>query len=196
MKRGRFKLPILIFFVFGGLFAVFFRQPKPPQPLTEVLRSDLVTSNGAVYLKGAGTPFTGVMIEKYPDGQLQSRSVLSNGVLNGISEGWYTNGVKQVEEHFVGGVSDGLRTKWYPDGKKMSEATIVSGKIDGTFRRWHETGELAEEVHMAAGQPDGVSLSFYPSGFVKGRATMKAGKVVDQKFWKEGEEQPPAKAPH
>ena len=36
----------------------------------------------------------GNMVEYYAPGRLQSRSVVSNGLLHGLSEGWHTNGVR------------------------------------------------------------------------------------------------------
>jgi antitoxin component YwqK of YwqJK toxin-antitoxin module len=127
-------------------------------------------------------------IERYPDGRIKSRSAVSNGVLEGLSEGWHTNGVKQVEEYFHAGVSHGRRVKWYESGRKCSEAAIVNGKIEGVFRRWHENGVLAEEIPMANNRPEGLSRAYYPSGCLKAEATLRDGKVVAQQFWKDGEQ--------
>ncbi len=127
--------------------------------------------------------FTGLMIERYPGGALQSRSALREGRLHGVSEGWFTNGVLQVREYFTNGVSHGLRAKFYPDGQKLSEAPVVGGKIDGTFRRWHRGGVLAEEIAMRDNQPHGESHSFHPDGSPKARAVTENGKVIEQHFF-------------
>ena len=132
-------------------------------------------------------PFTGIVIERYSDGVLKSRSTVSNGLLEGLSEGWHTNGVLQVSEHFVHGVSDGLRTKFYPDGKKLSEASILNGEIDGIYNRWYENGQLAERVHLSHGVADGESLAFHPDGSLKARVRLDHGQVVEQHFWEPGE---------
>lgn len=147
----------------------------------------LESRDGKLYLTNQAAPFTGFMIENYPDGSKQSRSELKEGVMDGVSEGWLTNGVLQVQEHFVKGVSHGTRTKWHPNGAKLSEANIENGKITGIFRRWHDNGQLAEEVQMRDGVADGPSASFYPSGFQKAEAELKSGNVVTQQFWKDGE---------
>lgn len=167
---------------------------EPPRDLkapvltgAEVRRDALVLRDERRYAKGASVPFTGLMTEVYGNGALQSRSVISNGLMEGLSEGWYTNGVKQVEELFRGGVSHGLRIKWYESGKKLSAAPIVAGKLDGVFKRWHENGALAETVPMRAGNPNGLAQSFYSSGCFKAEAHLIEGKVVDQKSWADGE---------
>ena len=156
-------------------------------PATEALRGQLTLRDGRLYAAGEGDPFTGSMIERRPDGTLQARSSLSNGLLEGLSEGWHTNGQRQVLESFHAGVSDGLRTKWHPNGQKLSEATIKSGKIEGLFRRWDETGALSEEITMRDGKPDGRSRAFYPSGSLKAEARMQQGNLIEQHFWKDGE---------
>lgn len=158
------------------------------EPLPEVLRSELRLQEGKLVRLGASNAFSGFVIERYPAGLMMSRSSVSNGLLNGISQGWHTNGQTQVIEHFQNGVSHGIRTKWYEGGQKLSEVQVVQGKLSGTFRRWHETGALAEEVELQAGQPEGVSSSYFVSGFLKARAVLRNGKVVEQKFWNDGEQ--------
>ena len=160
---------------------------KPALTGAEVRRDALTMRDGRRYRQGETAPFTGVMTEFYASGTLQSRSVLSNGLLEGLSEGWYTNGNKQVEELYRNNVSHGLRVKWYESGQKLSEAPIVSGKIVGVFKRWHENGVLAEEVTMRAGNPDGVVRAYYPSGCRKTEAHLSNGNVLDQKNWPDGD---------
>ncbi len=162
------------------------RAPKETAPLPEVLASELSLREGRLYQTNQTQPFTGYVIDRYAEGTLKSRSKVEAGMLNGVSEGWHTNGVVQVREHFTNGVSHGLREKWYPSGTNLSAGEIVAGKHNGTFRRFHENGTLAEEVTMKNGEPDGLSSAFYPSGFLKAQVTVKGGKSTDQKSWKDG----------
>ena len=111
---------------------------------------------------------------------------MRRGKLNGESFGWHTNGVPQVREFFVDGVSHGLRTKWYSCDKKLSEAAIVNGELHGTFRKWHENGQLAQEIELKEGKPDGVSRAWHSSGFLKARAEMEMGNVGAQEFFDDG----------
>jgi antitoxin component YwqK of YwqJK toxin-antitoxin module len=159
----------------------------PPQPVREVPANELVQHDGRSFWKNETVPFTGFIVESYSDGSRKSRSELANGVMHGVSEGWYTNGVLQVREHFREGLSDGRRQKWFPSGAKMSEATVGAGKLQGAFKRWHENGALAEEIQMKDGNPDGVSMSYHPDGSLKAKAVLQDGKVIEQKFWKAGE---------
>lgn len=163
-------------------------------PVAEVLRAELELREGRLYRRGEAAPFTGVMIERYPEGALLSRSSVVAGRLHGLSEGWYPDGQLQVRETFVHGVSHGLRTKWHPNGATQTVATIVEGQLHGRFLRWHENGLLAEDLHLNRGTPDGWSQAFHPDGRLKARVRLEHGRVVEQQFWPEGAEgnKPPA----
>jgi len=165
-----------------------FRSPRPLEAqraarLPEVLRTELHLRDGCLYRNQETNTFTGWMVERYDGGALKSRSAISNGLLSGLSEGWYTNGHRQITEHFKEGVSHGLRVKWYPDGTKLSEAMILDGRLQGLFRRWHENGALAEEVRMNDGQPDGIATAYFPNGWLKSQTTLEGGKIIAQKSW-------------
>ena len=175
-----------------ALLKVFNRETQvtPPAPvpsLREVPARELTSRDGRAHWRNEAEPFAGFVVENYPDGSLKSRSLVSNGVMHGVSEGWHANGILQVREHFENGISHGVRTKWFDSGMRLSEATIEMGKIVGLFRRWHENGLLAEEIQMTDNVPDGISRAFYPSGAPKAEARLDRGKVVEQKYWNENE---------
>jgi len=159
----------------------------PPAPLPEVARTNLLHWGGIWMQKGGTNPFTGVMLEYSPDGAPMSRSVVSNGLLDGLSQGWYTNRQLQVRETYRTNFSDGLRTKWWPNGHKQSEAGIVLGQMDGRYRRWYEDGALAEEIPMRAGKIEGTGRAYFESGCLKAEITYHDGKAVEQHTWKDGE---------
>lgn len=176
----------------GAVFGLFLwtrlNHTRPtPRPLPTELVSRLTLREGRLFQSGATQPFTGWLEDYHPSASLKSRSLLSNGVLNGLSEGWYTNGVLQISEHFSAGMSAGPITRWYPSGAKLSEGTSLAGKLDGSFRRWHESGVLAEEVHFRKGQAQGRSRGWFPSGYLKAEVELNAGQVITQRFWKDGE---------
>jgi len=191
-RRPRLLFTVLLVGVLGGvIFLASRHRPSPRAPLAEVHRQNLELRAGKWYWPGQTNGFTGLLLDTYEDGTRKSLSAVSNGLLDGRSVGWHTNGQQQVEEHFVTGTSHGLRTKWHANGQKLSEVNIVNGKLHGTFRSWHENGERAEEVELKDGQPDGVSKSYFPSGFLKSQVTLRNGKVVEQRFWKDGEYREP-----
>jgi antitoxin component YwqK of YwqJK toxin-antitoxin module len=167
-------------------FRLSFRRGNSLQEM-EVARTNLVLVSGRLCLVGQTNYFSGRMVEFSGDGSLRSRSEVANGLMNGLSLGYYTNGQVQVREMFLEGVSHGTRTKWYPSGARQSEAGIVNGKLHGTFRRWHENGKLAEQVEFVEGEPQGECVAYFPNGNLKARVTMQAGKIVAQNFFSDGQ---------
>ena len=176
-------LALAILAAFWPKRATHFASEEP----REVLRSELILRDVRLCRVGDSNAFSGLMIERYFDGALRSRSMIYEGLLHGLSEGWFTNGQLQVTEYFKHGVSHGLRTKWYPSGRKLSEANIVEGQFNGPFRKWHENGVLSERVEFTNSRPVGVSPAYFPSGFLKSRARLEATQVVEQNFWRDGE---------
>jgi len=199
--NGKMLTGIGLLAAVAGLVFLILNRPANESPRTagpaglpEVSRTNLVLVDGRLRRTGEDTPFHGFMLEHHADGTLRSRSAISNGVLNGLSQGWFTNQQIQVSEHFKDGTSHGTRTKWYINGATQSVAAIVEGQFHGTFRRWHENGTLAEQVGFVHGAPDGVSLAYFPSGSLKARVLMNDGKTVEQQFWKDGEKIEPTSA--
>lgn len=151
---------------------------RPQVPPEQVSRTDLMLREGRWMKADQTNLFTGVMVDFYPDGTLQSRSVVSNGLLQGLSEGWWTNGVMAVRENFNAGRSEGLRTKWDLAGNRVAETTIREGRIEGMHREWHTNGTLALEVTMSQGKPHGLSRKWSPDGSLAGQWTLSNGAVV------------------
>jgi antitoxin component YwqK of YwqJK toxin-antitoxin module len=179
----------------GGLVAVLVilgwdrlhRRGNQSVGQSERTARELVQKDGRLCDPQSGGPFTGWLVERYPDAVLKSRSWLSNGVLQGLSEGWHTNGTLQIREQYEAGMAQGDVTRWREDGSKLSEGSTRGGKFEGTFRRWHPNGQLAEEVTFRAGTPDGLSRAWHPDGSLKAEVRHQNGTIVERHFWKPGE---------
>lgn len=190
MRRLLYLLPLVV--LAAVLFlAVRYRktasEPTSVSAPTELLRADLELRDGRLYASGSETAFTGRLLERYADGALKSASAVSNGLLEGLSEGWGQQGQLQVREYFRAGVSHGLRTKWHSNGARHSEAEIIAGQLHGRYRHWNEDGTLAGELELSEGQPHGISKAYFPSGFLKTRVRMEHGKVKETESWNDGE---------
>jgi antitoxin component YwqK of YwqJK toxin-antitoxin module len=176
---------------FGALACLlilpFYYRKASPQSLVEIGMNEIAKTNGLIWKAGDVNPFSGFLMDRFPDGKVLSRSEVKNGRLDGVSLGYYTNGVLQVKEHFVAGVSDGVREKWYPDGSLQMRGSIVGGEFHGNFRRWHTNGQLSEVMQMKRGKADGEAFGFFASGYRKSFTRLKTGEVSDQVIWKDGE---------
>lgn len=176
---------MLVACVVGGRWL---RRPRPAAIEPTAAIADLARVDGRLVLRlDTNQVFSGWLVEQHADGTPRSRSRIVEGLLDGVSEGWYPNGQIQVREYFSGGVADGSRVKWHANGATQSVASVAQGKLQGRFLRWHDDGSLAEEMTLVDGQPEGITRAYYPSGFVKAEARLKAGEVLEQRFCKDGE---------
>ena len=147
-------------------------------PAEQVSRNQLVLQQGRLMKTSQTNAFTGLMVEFYPDGTLQSRSAVSNGLLHGVSEGWHTNGVLAITEVFVSGTSHGTRTKWDAASNRIAETDIREGEIEGLHREWHTNGKPSLEVTMARGKAQGVARKWSLEGQLAGQWVMSNGVVI------------------
>ena len=171
---------LIVFTVLLGVGLTAYRalRRQPSVSLEQVSRNNLVLQSGRWMKTGETNVFTGLMVEFYPDGTLQSRSVVSNGLLHGVSEGWRTNGVLAVREAFLDGRSHGTRTKWDEAGNRIAETDIRAGEIEGLHREWHTNGNPSLEVTMARGKAHGLARKWSLEGQLAGQWVLSNGAVV------------------
>jgi len=187
MMRSKTLLAVLAVGLLAGLVWIGVAYRARPVPMASVDRRELARRDGRWFRLTETNAFTGIMLDHFPNGALMARSMISNGLGNGVSETWYTNGQIQMRESFRNGISDGVRDKWYENGNKMSEAVIVNGRVTGLFQSWHENGKVKERIEMKDGEPDGTAWAFYPSGFASAETSVREGKVLNRRTWKDGE---------
>ena len=113
-------------------------------PVQTVDGSTLYTRDGLWYDGDSETPFTGVLVDKYPNGQKMVELHFKDGKEEGLSTEWYANGQKQLEGTSKDGKREGLETHWHENGQKKSEATFKDGKkVSET--KWDEEGNEIKE---------------------------------------------------
>ena len=176
---GGVRWILLLAFVVATILTVILkpwqRESVPPE---QVSRNQLVLQQGRLMKTSQTNAFTGLMVEFYPDGTLQSRSVVSNGLLHGESQGWHTNGVLAITEGFVDGKSHGTRTKWDASSNRIAETTISRGQIHGSHREWHPNGQPAMEMSMLEGKAQGTARKWNPEGVLSGQWSLSNGVVI------------------
>lgn len=171
---------LLVLGFLAGTILIFLLRPskRGSVPLEQVSRNQLVLQQGRLMKTSQTNAFTGLMVEFYPDGTLQSRSVVSNGLLHGVSEGWHTNGVLAITEVFVEGKSHGTRIKWDASSNRIAETTISAGQIHGSHREWYTNGQPALEMSMVDGKAQGLARKWNPDASLAGQWVLSNGVVV------------------
>jgi hypothetical protein len=86
-------------------------------------------------------PYTGKIVEHFPDGKIKSEVSYLDGRKHGTAVYWYANGVKQKEARYTRDVLDGKFSEWYHSGQIQATCTYKNGEIVGdcTYYKgdWH-----------------------------------------------------------
>jgi len=85
-------------------------------------------SNGIVYCMHEGQPFTGIVMDRYENGQKKGEANLKDGKQDGKMIAWFETGQKKREWNFKDGKLDGKVTKWNANGQIESEENYKDGK--------------------------------------------------------------------
>ena len=179
LTRGRARWILVSGFLAVAVLTVLLKPgSRESVPAEQVSRKQLVLQQGRLMKTSQTNAFTGLMVELYPDGTLQSRSAVSNGLLHGVSEGWHTNGVLAITEVFVSGTSHGTRTKWDAASNRIAETTISAGQIHGSHREWYTNGQPALEMSMVDGKAQGLARKWNPDASMAGQWVLSNGVVI------------------
>lgn len=133
-------------------------------PTAAVVPLSRLQKDGDLHLLN-GAPFTGTVVDIYPDGARKARFQL------------------------VDGKADGAWAEWYPDGAIRFYSEWRAGKGEGPFVYFHPNGEISERVTARADIWDGVAEGWHPDGTKAFERVYQAGTALsDRRFAAEGEE--------
>ena len=128
------------------------------------------------YIPNQDTPFTGIAVRFYPNGQRVWEENYKDGKLDGLQTIWYEGGQKKAEGNNKDGYPHGLWTQWYPDGQKKSESICKDGKVMSA-KVWKPNGEKCPVTNVKDG--NGVWVWYKEDGTESFRYTYKDGEPVD-----------------
>ena len=84
-------------------------------------KKNFVERDGLMYEASSETPFTGVTVDKYENGQKREEATYKDGKLHG------------------------KYARWHKNGQKAQEVTFENGKVLMPYGVWYENGQLAIE---------------------------------------------------
>ena len=107
--------------------------------------------NGRLYRRGLeDEPFTGTVVESFPDGSLSLSTTFYQGKPHGFQKRSFPGGVMASEIFFDKGILSGTKSKWWKSGHIREEEYWDGGKFRGR-RLWDEAGRLIREEIVPAG---------------------------------------------
>ena len=145
------------------------------------------------YQIDSDTPFTGLIVEDFSDGQRKLVVNVVRGIPQRMTE-WHENGQKAREASLdSNGNPNGLATEWYESGQVKSRGTLVNGRIREQ-ETWDESGtnttirpEIKEALKLPMGAKAAVAEYYMDRGeFPIDNATagMSEGSEITGKFVK------------
>ena len=121
----------------------------------EVDASRLVTRNETTYEINSDTPFTGVSLSYYVNGQVLRRLTYKDGKMDGIQRIFHENG-------------------WLRE-----RATFKDGLLQGDFAfTFHDNGMVSNRTSYKNGKPDGISETYAEDGRIISRMEYKDGELA------------------
>jgi antitoxin component YwqK of YwqJK toxin-antitoxin module len=118
-------------------------------PVPEVTRIDIddpeVDMTDAEVLLHRGERFTGEVVE-YQRGVLVSLVTYRNGLEDGLSKEWYTDGTLRAEGVLRGGFPVGESREWHPNGRPAARVLMsANGLRQLEITEWDDAGNLTKE---------------------------------------------------
>ncbi len=123
-----------------------------------------------------GNQYNGYIIEK-DSNRIVAKLPVVDGRENGTAYGWYTNGQRKQERHFVQGNREGVQRGWYKNGVLSFEYFFYEDKYEGEQRTYFESGHIWQDLHYVNGYEEGKQKSYNDSGRVINNFTVKNKKL-------------------
>jgi antitoxin component YwqK of YwqJK toxin-antitoxin module len=136
---------------------------------------DVELKGGITYEKSSDDPYTGAVIETYPDGNTRYEKHFVEGLPDGIYTRYFHNGKKSAEVTFIDGNSGGYKL-WYEDGTLQAEKSDSAGMQK--IVRYHSNGQKKAEQFFVKGTINqGASKTWYDNGQIETEMVFEKGKL-------------------
>ena len=132
---------------------------------------------GLVYTVSQESPFTGVVVKQYENGQKEWEQRYKDGVKDGRWVEWYENGQKSSDKIYSDGKSVWQSEKeWHENGViKVEVSLYTTNKTVRTW--WHDNGQKLREMTWDYMTPQTKSATMWYSN----------GQKLRERFWKDTE---------
>ena len=120
--------------------------------------------------------FSGILEERFPEGQIRARTPYRNGVEQGTAYKWHPNGTFREERSYHAGHKHGRHRGWWKDGSPQFLYRFVDGDYDSECIDWHANGQVAETRRYERGHERGRQRSWSPDGKLLANYVVKDGR--------------------
>ena len=111
-----------------------------PIAIEKIGNPEVSEANDWVFYRGQ--PFTGTLIERFPNGVVFQESNYLNGQRSGPTFEYGFTGAIRAWWHFREGKKDGRQVGWYIEGPRRFEYRYRAGVYHGVQTDWHMSGQI------------------------------------------------------
>ena len=85
-------------------------------------------TNDIPFVTYEGKPFTGVVYDTFPNGQIGAETHWKKGEIDGLVQRWFENGQLREQESYLNGERNGLYTRWDINGLLTHKSNWKDGE--------------------------------------------------------------------
>lgn len=140
---------------------------KSPQNTISTLvveYNSLEKRSNILYQIGSQIPFTGMAVERHPNGTVAARFSYRNGISHGPAAMFYEDGNRESEALMEDGIVNGKITRWFKNGNLKSETPYLKGRMSGLKVEYWENGNRRHEETYVDGRLDGPAADYDETG--------------------------------
>ena len=142
----------------------------------EIVQGDARLQMVAGRLRYDGIPFTGRVVDFYPDSTQRSSAEYRNGLRDGTLTASYPDGTLMERRYFVEGRKGGVHEGWWEDGSPRFRYTFRDDLHEGEAREWFTNGRLYRAFNYVAGREEGEQIMYYEDGSVRANYSVVDGR--------------------
>ncbi|MFT3908851.1 MAG: tetratricopeptide repeat protein [Ferruginibacter sp.] len=180
------------------------KYSKDKEPLT-IGSWDYYYNDGAIKATGnyndAGKK-EGLWTYYHINGEVKEKTFMKNGLVDGLSEGWFDNGIKSYTETYVQDKLNGIQTFYFYNGNLKSVVPFKDDLKNGEERFYNFKGVLTSTSNFVNDKLEGITKAYFPNGKIKNefmykndkaeglyKSYFKSGSLYITGEFKEGEKQ-------
>ncbi|SNS99599.1 Antitoxin component YwqK of the YwqJK toxin-antitoxin module [Ekhidna lutea] len=112
-------------------------------------------------------PFSGYLVERYPNDSLSLKIGFYDGKQNGVMTSYYENGSIRYIRPYLNGEKHGKHVGFHKNGTKAFEYHFVDGFSEGNHKEWYDNRQPATDMNYVNGKEFGRQQAWRPDGKVR-----------------------------
>jgi antitoxin component YwqK of YwqJK toxin-antitoxin module len=123
-----------------------------------------IREEDGVYYDSLNKPYSGIYIERYPEGNIRIEMTLKDGIKDGIIYLFFDNNkVHEIRSYRTGNMH-GTWITFNAKGKKVGEANYSNNLKNGKWYIWDDNGVLRYDMTYLDGQKSGIWIKYDEQG--------------------------------